>query len=60
MADINDLKYHLSQGEYAYLIGNGINLANRGTDWNLLLGNVVSSLLGEDAFLHNLNINWKE
>ena len=53
MADINDLKYHLSQGEYAYLIGNGINLANRGTDWNLLLGNVVSSLLGEDAFLYN-------
>ena len=53
MTNINELKYHLSQGEYAYLIGNGINLANGGTLWNQLLRNVVSSLLGENAYIYN-------
>ena len=53
MADINELMYNLSQGEYAYLIGNGINRANRGDDWNQLLKNVVSSLVGSGTYIYD-------
>lgn len=53
MTDINELKKNLSQGEYAYLIGNGINLANGGTGWDQLLKSVVSSLVGRGTYIYD-------
>ena len=42
----------LSRGEYAFLVGNGINIANGGLTWEKMLKKVVLDVLGCESYIY--------
>ena len=49
--EIQDLQDYLFENKYAFLIGNGINLAHGGKDWKSLLKSVIDETLGAGSYL---------